>query len=154
MTIKDHADVLGRPPLLYATSLIVALLLQQFWPSQLLTGASVAWGGMYLLAADVGLVMWGRRSLLAANTAVDPSLPTRTIVTSGPFRFSRNPLYVGLTLIYLDFTLIANSWWGVVLLCPVLIFMHFGVVRREERYLDSKFGERYRRYCASVPRYL
>jgi protein-S-isoprenylcysteine O-methyltransferase Ste14 len=154
MTTKDHADVVGRPPLLYAASFILALVLQRFWPSQILGGASLVWAGIFLLAADVGLVIWGRRSLLVANTAVDPSLPTSTIVTSGPFRFSRNPLYVGLTLIYLDLTLIANSWWGVVLLCPLLVIMHFRVVRREERYLERKFGERYRRYRSSVPRYL
>jgi protein-S-isoprenylcysteine O-methyltransferase Ste14 len=154
MTTKDHADVLGRPPLLYAASLVLSLILRRSWPSPLFEGSSIVWAGIVLLAADVGLVIWGRQSLLAANTAVDPSLPTSTIVTSGPFRFSRNPLYVGLTLIYLDLTLIANSWWGVALLCPLLIFMHFGVVRREERYLERKFGDRYRRYRSSVPRYL
>jgi protein-S-isoprenylcysteine O-methyltransferase Ste14 len=154
MTTKDHADVLGRPPLLFAASLALALVLQRFWPSPLFDAPSIVWAGIFLLTADVGLVIWGRRSLLAANTAVDPSRPTSTIVTSGPFRFSRNPLYVGLTLIYLDLTLIANSWWGVVLLCPLLVVMHFGVVRREERYLERKFGDRYRRYRSSVPRYL
>ena len=80
----------------------------------------------------------------AAGTNVNPALPTTAIVASGPFRFSRNPLYLALTLLYLGLTLAFNTWWGIVVLVPVLIIMHRGVVLREERYLDQKFGETYR----------
>lgn len=152
MKTKDHADVLARPPLLYAGALIIALVLQRLWPIPIVSGASLAWAVIFLLL-PVGLIVWGRRSLVTANTAVDPSRSTSTIVTSGPFHFSRNPLYLGLTAIYLDLTAVANSWWGAILLAPLLILMHFGVVRREERYLDRKFGESYRRYRSTVPRY-
>jgi protein-S-isoprenylcysteine O-methyltransferase Ste14 len=73
---------------------------------------------------------------------------------SGPFRFSRNPLYLALTLLYLGLTLALNTWWGIVLLVPVLIIMHWGVILREERYLEQKFGESYRQYRSKVRRYL
>jgi len=78
----------------------------------------------------------------------------RRIVTAGPFRFSRNPLYVAITLLYLGLTLAVKTWWGVVVLVPVLTTMHRGVVLREERYLEQKFGESYRQYRSKVRRYL
>jgi len=90
----------------------------------------------------------------AAGTNVNPSLPTTSIVTSGPFRLSRNPLYVAVTLLYFGLILALNTWWGIIMLIPLLIIMHFGVVLREERYLEEKFGDEYRRYKARVARYL
>lgn len=152
MATDDHADVLGRPPLLYAGSLAISLLLQKVWPADIVDGASLVWTCI-VLPLPVGLIVWGRRALLRAGTAVNPALATSAIVSSGPFRFSRNPLYIGLTLIYLILTMIANSWWGMLLLCPLGLLMHFGVVRREEQYLERKFGNTYRRYRSTVPRY-
>ena len=90
----------------------------------------------------------------AAGTNVRPSLPATAIVTTGPFRFSRNPLYCSLTLLYLGLTAIFNTWWGLIVLVPLLLVMHFGVVLREERYLERKFGDTYRQYRMSVRRYL
>jgi protein-S-isoprenylcysteine O-methyltransferase Ste14 len=90
----------------------------------------------------------------AAGTNINPVLPATAIVTSGPFRFSRNPLYLSLTLLYLGLALSFNTWWGIVVLVPLLIVMHRGVVLREERYLDHKFGESYRQYRSTVRRYL
>ena len=90
----------------------------------------------------------------AAGTNINPALPATTIVSSGPFRFSRNPLYLCLTLMYLGLTLAVNTWWGIAVLVPLIIVMHFGVVLREERYLEQKFGESYRQYRSSVRRYL
>ena len=85
---------------------------------------------------------------------MDPARPTTAIVTSGPFRFSRNPLYVALTFLYFGLTLAVNTWWSMVVLVPLLIIMHRGVVLREERYLEQKFGETYRQYRSKVRRYL
>jgi len=110
--------------------------------------------GLVLLLLGLAIVIPGRRALRAAGTNVNPSLPTTVIVASGPFRFSRNPLYVGLTLLYCGLTLAFNTWWGLVLLVPILVIMHRGVVLREERYLEQKFGETYRQYCFRVGRYL
>jgi protein-S-isoprenylcysteine O-methyltransferase Ste14 len=99
------------------------------------------------------MAIWGRRTLQAAGTNVNPALPATAIVDSGPFRFSRNPLYLALTLVYVGLTLAFNTWWGIVVLVPLLIIMHRGVVLREERYLEQKFGETYRQYRAKVRRY-
>ncbi len=150
----DNSGVVVRPPLLYGAAFIALLLLRWFWPMLLLGSGTTLWPGLILMLLGVAIIVQGRRALLTAGTNVDPMLPTTAIVASGPFRFSRNPLYVGLTLVYLGLTVLFNTWWGVFLLVPVLIVMHLGVILREERYLEQKFGETYRQYCSKVRRYL
>ncbi len=153
-TPADNPGVIVRPPLLYGAAFIAVLVLRWFWPVPILGHAMTPWLGLVLLLLGLAIVIPGRRALHAAGTNVNPSLPTTAIVASGPFRFSRNPLYVGLTLLYCGLTLAFNTWWGLVLLVPILIIMHRGVVLREERYLQQKFGETYRQYCSRVGRYL
>jgi protein-S-isoprenylcysteine O-methyltransferase Ste14 len=80
--------------------------------------------------------------------------PTTAIVTKGPFRYSRNPLYVSLTLLYLGVALIINVLWIVLLVVPVLVVMQRGVIGREEAYLERKFGEKYLSYKARVRRWV
>ena len=83
-----------------------------------------------------------------------PSKPALALVDAGPFRFSRNPLYVGLTLMYAGLALLIPALWPLLLLIPVLAVLSWGVVRREERYLERKFGEGYRSYKARTRRWL
>ena len=153
-TAGDNPGVVVRPPLLYGGMFIAALVLRTFWPMPILRHPVTPWLGLVLLMLGLAIVIPGRRALQAAGTNVNPSLPTTAIVASGPFRFSRNPLYVGLTLLYCGLTLAVNTWWGFILLLPILIIMHRGVVLREERYLREKFGDAYRQYCSRVARYL
>ena len=150
----DHPGVIARPPLLYAAAFVVVLVLRWLRPMPIVGHAIALWLGVALVVLGVGILMWGRRALHAAATNVDPVLPATAIVTSGPFRFSRNPLYMALTLLYGGLTVAVNTWWGIVVLVPLVITMHRGVVRREERYLERKFGETYRRYRSQVRRYL
>jgi protein-S-isoprenylcysteine O-methyltransferase Ste14 len=88
------------------------------------------------------------------GTNVNPTLPSTALVEAGPFRFSRNPLYVALTFMYVGLALLANALWVLALIVPVMVLMHYGVVRREERYLEAKFGDAYRDYRSRVRRYL
>ncbi len=150
----DSARVITRPPLLYLAALLMALALHWFWPMPILNDGIVIWVGSALAAFGIAIAMWGRRAMLAAGTNVDPTLPSTAIVTSGPFRITRNPLYLALTLLYVGLTLAIDTWWGFVGLVPLLVTMHVGVVLREERYLEQKFGDEYRRYKAAVARYL
>ena len=89
-----------------------------------------------------------------AGTNVRPDQPSLAIVTDGPFRFSRNPMYLATTGLYLGTTLLVNTPWPLVLLPPMLLILHWGVVRREERYLEAKFGEPYRAYKSRVRRWV
>jgi len=153
VTPKDNPGVIGRPPLLYLGALVIVLVLRWFWRMPIFGHGIALWPGLALVATGVGIAAWGRKTLQAAGTNVNPALPTTAIVTSGPFRFSRNPLYLSLTLIFCGLTLAFNTWWGVAMLLPLLGIMHCGVVLREERYLDQKFGETYRQYRSNVRRY-
>ena len=150
----DNPGVVAPPPLIYLGGFLVALVCRWFWPIPIDGASRGLWPGLMMIALGVGIAIWGRRTMVAAGTNVNPSRPAMTIVSSGPFRFSRNPLYLSLTTIYMGLTLAVNTWWGVVVLIPLLLVMHLGVVLREERYLEQRFGEQYRQYRSRVRRYL
>ena len=153
MALADNPGVVARPPLLYLTAFLVVLVCRWFLPLPIDAEGGLA-PGLVLVAFGLGTAIWGRRTMTAAGTNINPALPAKTIVSPGPFRFSRNPLYLCLTLLYLGLTLAVNTWWGIAVLVPLIIVMHFGVVLREERYLEPKFGESDRQYRSSVRRYL
>ena len=94
------------------------------------------------------------RALAQAHTAVDPRHPTTTLVTTGPFRYSRNPIYLALTLLYLGVALLVNALWIVLLVVPSVLVIRYGVIAREEAYLTRMFGEAYRQYMRQVRRWL
>ncbi|MBV8566328.1 MAG: isoprenylcysteine carboxylmethyltransferase family protein [Methylobacteriaceae bacterium] len=151
----DGPGVRIPPPLLYLAVLALGILLGVAYPVHFLPTA-VAWPiGALILAAGVALgPLWGIRTMLSANTTVRPDRPATTLVTDGPFRYSRNPLYLSLTLMYAGIGIIANSLWALILLPAVVLFMSLFVIRREEAHLQRAFGEEYERYRANVRRWL
>jgi protein-S-isoprenylcysteine O-methyltransferase Ste14 len=151
---SDVPNVLILPPLLYGLALAVGFLVQWIAPRPIVSSNTGYWIGGVLLASGVFLAIWGRRVMERAGTNVNPTLPSTALVATGPFRFSRNPLYVALTFIYVGLALLANALWVLVLIVPVLLIMHYGVVRREERYLEARFADGYREYRSRVRRYL
>lgn len=152
--MKDNPGVIALPPLLYGATFTGVLAFHWLFPLPVLEQGVALWLGVALLLVGLGIGLWGQRTMRAAGSNVNPSEPTTAIVTGGPFRFSRNPMYVGLTLIYLGLSLAVNTGWGFIALVPLLVVMHHGVVLREERYLERKFGETYQRYRAKVRRYV
>ena len=150
----EHAGVLVIPPLLYLGAVAAGLLLEWLaplgWRAAPLTRAA----GIGLVAAGLALAGWARRTFRRLGTDVHPRRPTTALAWDGPYRFTRNPMYVGLTAGYVGLALATSSIWTALLLIPVAILMHWGVVRREERYLDAKFGESYRAFRSRVRRYL
>lgn len=108
-----------------------------------------------MLATGVVLgPIWGIRTMRSAGTTLRPDKPTATLVTDGPFRLSRNPLYLALTLMYAGIALIANSLWALIMLFPVTLIMSRFVIRREEEYLARTFGEEYEHYQMCVRRWI
>ena len=110
--------------------------------------------GALLLAGGLALVGWGMVTFLNGRTPIMPIRPARALVTSGPYRFTRNPMYVGLTALYVGVALLANLAWPMVLLPAVLLAMNALVIGREERYLLAEFGETYEAYCKARRRWL
>src|SRR3954453_2088294 len=151
---QDNPGVVVLPPVLYGGAFLVVVLLQWAWPLMIVRHAIALCLGFILVLASLSLAIWGRKTMHGAGTNISPLKPATSLVASGPYRFTRNPLYVAMTLLYLGLTLLLDSLWGVFLLVPVLFILHFGVVRREERYLEVKFGEPYRAYQSRVRRYL
>jgi protein-S-isoprenylcysteine O-methyltransferase Ste14 len=151
---KDSPGVIVFPPLLYVGTLLLGLLLQYFLPWPLASGRLVRMvGGIVALASGL-FALWGARTMRRAKTNILPDKPTLAIVSDGPFRFTRNPLYLGNAIFYVGLTLIFNTVWPLLLLVPMLAVVHWGIIRREERYLEAKFGETYLTYKARVRRWL
>ena len=150
----DKPNVIILPPLLFGLGIVTGFLLQWLAPRPIMASDARFWIGGLALVLGLILAFWGRRVMEQAGTNVNPTLPTTALVATGPFRFSRNPLYVSLTLMYTGLAVVANALWVLLLLAPVVIVLHYGVVRREERYLEAKFGDAYRTYRARVRRYV
>jgi protein-S-isoprenylcysteine O-methyltransferase Ste14 len=152
----DHPKVIVFPPLILATTLVMALILQWLWPIGVLATSIQMWRipvGVAALLAGVLLAAIGRRTLVRLGTNVSPFQPTTALATNGVFGWTRNPLYSGGTLAMLGLTLVFALDWLLLLIVPSLLILHFGVVKREEEYLDRKFGDSYRSYRSNVARY-
>ena len=152
----DVAGVIALPPLIFLRFLVAATVLEAFVPLPFLAAHALA---RYLAGAALaagGLVMIGmaRRRFVAAGTNIPPYLPTTALVVDGIYGRTRNPLYLGTTLVYLGLSVAAGSLWAIVLVVPLVWVMNVGVVAREERYLERKFGDTYRAYKARVRRWV
>jgi protein-S-isoprenylcysteine O-methyltransferase Ste14 len=153
----DTAGVLAPPPLLALAAIVFGLLLDGLFPAYVLSvllprGEHRLVGVILLLAAaaiGVPAVLAFRR----AGTHTEPWKPATALVTDGIFRFIRNPMYVALILLVAGIAILTASDWMLVMCIPLAFTLHTGVVKREERYLQAKFGAAYRRYCDTVPRY-
>jgi protein-S-isoprenylcysteine O-methyltransferase Ste14 len=144
----------ARPPLVYLASIVLGVILHFAWPISLLPrGVSPRFGVPVVLVA-IGLFLFAVRTLRAAGTPVPGNRPTTTIVRTGPYRFSRNPIYLAFSLFQLGIALWVNSLWLVVMLVPAVAVMSLVVIPREERYLEARFPSEYSSYKASVRRWL
>lgn len=153
----DSPNVRVPPPLAYAGALAGGYVLERIWSVPILTGEPVQWleiAGLVLIAVFVALAAPAMWSFWRAKTGIIPIHPATTLVVKGPYRLTRNPMYLGLTALTLGVSLLMNSWWPVLLLPLAVLLIDRFVIRREERYLESKFGEAYRSYCARVRRWL
>jgi protein-S-isoprenylcysteine O-methyltransferase Ste14 len=154
--VPDHPNIVIFPPLILAAALALACLLQALSPLGWLGGfgQEVRIGaGVVIAMVGFGIAASGRRLLVRTGTNVSPLRPTTALATGGIFRWTRNPLYTGGTLVMLGIAFVFALDWLVLLLVPSLLVLHFGVVRPEEQYLERKFGDAYRQYRSSVARY-
>lgn len=152
--LRDHSGVFVPPPLLFLIVFLIGMLLQHVWPVHILPPPSGRATGIVCIVAGVTLIVWSIQTFWRAGTSVVPVRPSTTIVTGGPFRFTRNPMYVALALLYLGVTFWLNMLWPL-LLFPVLLFLvQFYVIAREDRYLERKFGEKYLQYKSTVRRWI
>src|SRR5271165_637540 len=155
-TSRDTPDVIIFPPLIPLSVLIVGVILHFFMPLGLLAhvlflGRIVV--GAIAFIAGIGMVISAARIFRRIGTNARPSQPTVALATTGIFTWTRNPMYVGGSLALLGIAIGFALDWVILLLAACLPLIHYGIILREERYLERKFGDEYRRYQMKVPRY-
>ncbi len=142
------------PPVFYLTALAVGIALDYLWPLAFLAGSSRYVLGSFLVIISIVIMPPVLLRFRRANTTFDVRKAASTLITNGPYRFSRNPAYLSLTLVYLGIGILLDNGWVLILVVPVFVLMHRWVVPNEERQLAAKFGEQYLRYKAAVRRWL
>lgn len=152
----DHSNVIAPPPFIYGAAVLAGLALHWWvWPLPLpLEGVLAHYAGWAVMAPGLLLLMWAMRSFSRADTAIIPYDTTTTIVPTGPYRFSRNPMYISMAVVQVGFALMFATAWVLVMLVPALAVIRYGVIAREERYLERKFGESYLQYKKRVRRWV
>lgn len=153
-TKNDRPRLVANPFLVYIGLGLCALLLQKLAPLPFLAPSSARLIGLLIMITNLVIGLPAVRSMFAARTSPNPARPTTALVHSGPYRFSRNPMYIGLTLLYTGLMVIFRLPWGLVLLPIVIWLITNWVIVPEEKYLEQKFGEEYSSYKSAVRRWI
>jgi protein-S-isoprenylcysteine O-methyltransferase Ste14 len=143
-----------RPPFVYLASIVLGMLLHFVWPARLVSASVSTPLGVVVTLLAVALFVSAVRTLRAAGTPIPGNRPTMAIVRTGPYRFSRNPIYLAFTLFQIGLSFWVNSLALLATLIPVVALMSLIVIPREERYLEARFPSEYLPYKASVRRWL
>lgn len=154
---NDTAGVIAPPPLIALAAVVIGVALDWLAPAYILMlllslETRIALGLLLIVLGGL-LAFGGMRSFSRARTNVNPYRPSLALSTTGVYAYLRNPMYVGLAFIVAGIGVALASDWTLVMLAGAALVVHFGVVKREERYLAAKFGEPYRQYMRAVPRY-
>jgi len=145
---------LVRPPFVYLGSIALGLVLHLLWPARLVPLSVSTPGGAIVTVLAIALFVSAVRTLRAAGTPIPGNRPTTAIVRTGPYRFSRNPIYLAFSLLQLGISIWVNSVWLLATLAGAVALILYVVIRREEQYLERRFGAQYLDYKASVCRWL
>ena len=142
------------PPALFIIALCLGLAAEYLQPRGLLAHVAVGYAtGGALIVLGLALSTWVVLQFQRAGTPVSPHRPSRQLVVSGPYRLSRNPDYIGQALLYTGIAFVLNSIWVLLAELPTLLLIHYAIIAREERYLETRFGAEYARYCQCVRRW-
>jgi protein-S-isoprenylcysteine O-methyltransferase Ste14 len=151
----DHPRIVAFPPLLWFINAVVSVLIHFFVFSIRMLPQPFAWIlGIVCLLAGPSLALPALRTMRAAGTNVDPAKPALLIVRGGPYRLTRNPMYLALCLVQAAIGFFLNDWITLLFVAPLIVVLHYGVILREERYLEEKFGESYLALKRKVRRWI
>ena len=151
---QDTPGIRVPPPPVYLLALLLGLLLDRKANVPLLPRGVVRLLGWPLVGGGMALAVWFARTMRSADTTIRIDKPVSSLVQDGPFRYTRNPGYVALTMIYTGIATLRNALWAILLLPLVLYVIERKVIEREERYLERTFGEEYLAYKARVRRWV
>ena len=157
VTDTGTAGVLARPPLLFLAALLLGFVSDRLLPLPFPVPRIDRVHGIIagsLILIGIAVFAAGIRNFSSAATPVQGTKPTRALVTTGIHGWSRNPIYLGMFLVYGGIGIAVRSPWILILALPIAITIRYGVVAREESYLERRFGDAYRDYKARVDRWL
>jgi protein-S-isoprenylcysteine O-methyltransferase Ste14 len=153
--LADNPGVVAKPPTLLLIAIALGFALELAWPTELrVSGWARSAACVPLIGLGIVGVQVAMRQFRDAGTNIETDRPSETVVTTGLYAHSRNPIYVCLTMLLAGVGIAANSLWLLGMAIPFLLVVRYGVIAREERYLLGKFGEPYRAYTAAVRRWL
>jgi protein-S-isoprenylcysteine O-methyltransferase Ste14 len=151
---RDSSGAAVRPPIAWALTVVIGLALDGLYPLPFLPAAvPAAWVGGLVFLAGLALLIWAATSFRRAGTQIQTTEPTTKIVAEGPYRYSRNPIYIGMFLGLVGLAIGFDSLWLLILLVPFFMVIRYGVVAREEAYLERKFSNVYLAYKSRVGRW-
>jgi protein-S-isoprenylcysteine O-methyltransferase Ste14 len=151
---KDTPAITVTPPYIYGGAIVVGVILHRFFSIELIPRRISIYGGIFFILFVVPIALFSIREFQRYRTTVDHKKPTTAIITTGPFRFTRNPLYLAGLLLLTGIGFLLNNIWIIGMLIPVIIIMTRSVIFHEEEYLTEQFGEKYLQYKSSVRRWL
>lgn len=149
----DHPNVKIIPPMIYALTFLAAFLMEMVVGTDFFRWGAQLLAGLFFLSFGTGLMTWSVAILIRSGTNVPTYMPTKKIVTRGPYSFTRNPIYIGLTCVYVGFAFLFDIVWAFIFIGPLIYFITKYVIFREEEYLEKKFGDVYLEYKADVRRW-
>lgn len=150
----NHAGVVFHPPVLLALVLVVGFLARRPVPLNFLPPAFSTSVGPLVTVMSFGVFFWAVYTMRTGDASIPTNEPTNAIVVGGPFRLSRNPIYVSMLLLQVAVGIWANSLWFLGLAVASAVLLWWGVISRKERYLEQKFGAEYLLYKGRVRRWL
>lgn len=150
----DSPNVIALPPVIFLIGLCIGFVIDWFVPLPFIPEAYDLPLGLLIIAAGIFLLAFSAQKFADAGTEIDVRKTPTSIVTAGSYAWSRNPMYLGMTIIMLGFAIWLNSLWILGTLATVHVILHYGVITREEAYLEKKFGKTYLEYKKKVRRWL
>ncbi len=152
---RDNSGAIVRPPVAWALAILAGLIFDWLYPLPFVpVSIPRVWVGVIVFALGFALAIWAIRTIRKAGSRIETSMPTTAIVSSGPYGFMRNPVYLGMFLGQIGLAVGLNSLWVLAMLVPFYLVIRYGVVAREEAYLERKFGKIYLDYKTRVRRWV
>lgn len=151
---RDHASVKIHPPILLLLHILAAFLLNRLFSLPFAFPKILVWVGYVIILVGIGLALSAAGHVMKAHTTLDPHGSVTEIVTGGPYRFSRNPIYLGFVFLLIGFSFAFRTYWGLILSPVLMVSLYPLVIKHEEAYLEKKFGHIYASYKSRVRRWL
>jgi len=147
--------IIAPPPKIYLSAMLIGLAIHLVVEESVLQFNSLSLvPGLFLFLISTFGARWSFTTMKKVGTTASPYKKSDKLIVSGPFQYSRNPIYLAMTTMYVGGALIIGSIWVLLMLVPLLILMHWGVIFREEEYLSLQFGDAYSAYKSNVRRWV